>query len=202
VAGIAVLGGSRASPSAVPSAGPSEAAAATSPAATSAVPASGGPSASTGTGGLTLAEQELKARIPSDFQDYCFRSSPPQGSRPGAAASLQCNLPVDSKPEYAADTVWFDAFDQPGLMVAAVNKVRDDQHLAEGQCTEDRTQVIGTWKNGISWNGMQACYTKAGTAEMLWTFTGERIAVRAVRKDGKVATLYSWWNQYGSYLRG
>ena len=197
VAGIAVLGGVGAAPTTAPSTRPSQALAASSPA-----PASGGPSASTGTGGLTPAEMELLARIPSEFQSYCSRSSLPQGSLPGAAVSLQCSLPVDSSPEYAADTVWYDAFDQPGLMVVAVTKVSDDQQLPEGQCTKDRTQVIGAWSVGISWDGTQACYTKAGAAWMLWTYKGDNIAVRAVRKDGAVATLYTWWNEYASPLRG
>ena len=141
------------------------------------------------------------ARIPADLQNFCSRSSLPQGSL-GGVASLQCNLPVDSAAEFAVDTVWYDAFEQPGLMVAEVNKVTELQQLTEGECTADRTQVIGPWSIGISYNGTQACYLKDGAAWMLWTYKGDDVAVRAVRRDGDVSTLYTWWHDYGSILRG
>ena len=115
---------------------------------------------------------------------------------------LQCDLPVDSTPEFAADTVWYDAFDQPGMMVAAVNAVKDREKLVDGTCSADETGVIGTWEIGISYSGLQACYLKDGGAWQLWTYKGDNIAARAVRKDGDVSTLYTWWKDYGSILRG
>jgi len=196
--GVAVMGGIGPSPTASPS----------TIAPPTATPPPGGtaastePSASPGSGAqLTLAEQELMARIPKDFQPYCRRSSTTQGAL-GGSAMLQCDLPLDSAPEYAADTVWFDAFDQPGLMVAAVNDVKDREKLAEGTCSAETTGVIGTWSIGISYDGLQACYPKAGAAWMAWTYKGDNIAARAVRRDGDVSTLYTWWKEYGAILRG
>jgi hypothetical protein len=197
VAAVVVLGGSRNSPTPSPSAGPSAApsqAAGTSPSA----PASATPSASSV---WTLAEQELLARIPKDFQPYCRRSSTPQGAL-GGSAMLQCDLPVDTTPEFGANTVWYDAFDQPGLMIAALNQVRDRENLAEGTCSTETTGVIGPWEIGISYSGLQGCYVKDSGAWQVWTYKGDNIAARAVRTDRDVSTLYTWWKDYGSILRG
>ena len=193
--GVAMVGGSGASPTAQPTAQPSEAAVATPSAAASvAAPASAGP------GGLTAAEEELLARVPLDFQPYCRRSSLPDGSL-GGSASLRCDLQPGSS-GYGADTVWYDAFDQPGLMAVAVNAVKDREELAEGECGPDVTGVIGRWSMGITFTGQLGCYTKESGAWILWTYEGQQIAARAVRLDGDVASLFTWWKDVASpYLR-
>ncbi|HYN48846.1 MAG TPA: adenylate/guanylate cyclase domain-containing protein [Candidatus Nanopelagicales bacterium] len=193
--GIALVGGSGVSPTAQPSVPPSEAAVATpSAAASDTAPASAGP------GGLTVAEQELLARVPLDFQPYCRRSSLPDGSL-GGAASLRCDLQPGSS-GYGADTVWYDAFDQPGLMAVAVNAVKDREKLSQGECDAQVTGVIGRWSMGITFTGLLACYTKESGAWMLWTYEGQLIAARAVRQDGDTASLYAWWKDVASpYLR-
>jgi hypothetical protein len=103
---------------------------------------------------------------------------------------------------YGADTVWYDAFDQPGLMAVAVNAVKDRQELSEGACDADVTGVIGRWSMGITFTGQLGCYTKESGAWILWTYEGQLIAARAVRQDGDVAGLYAWWKDVASpYLR-
>jgi len=162
-------------------------------------PPSGLP-ASAAPGGLTAAEQALLARVPRDFQPYCRRSSLPDGAL-GGTASLRCDLPVDS-PGYGADSVWYDAFDERGLMTVAVNGVVERQQLPVGECTPDTTGVVGRWEIGITFTGQLACYTKDDGAWVLWTYEGDQIAARAVRRDGDATSLYGWWKDLASgFLR-
>jgi class 3 adenylate cyclase len=192
--GVVLVGGSRPSPTAAPSYAPATASS------TGSAPASATPSASLAAGGLTTAEQALLARVPLDFQPYCRRSSLPDGSL-GGTASLRCDLQPGSA-GYGADTVWYDAFDQPGLMAVAMNAVRDRERLAEGDCGPDATGVIGRWSMGITFTGQLGCYTKSSGAWILWTYEGQEIAARAVRLDGAVAILHAWWSDIASpYLR-
>ena len=76
--------GSGASPTAQPSAPPSDAAVADALGGRIAREPSGEPRRP---GGLTAAEQALLARVPLDFQPYCRRSSLPDGSLGGSRAS-------------------------------------------------------------------------------------------------------------------
>jgi class 3 adenylate cyclase len=194
-AGFVVLGGSGVSPTAQPSAEPSEVAGVTPSA-----PASAGSSATPGSGALTPAEQALLARVPADFQPYCRRSSLPDGSL-GGSASLRCDLQPGSA-GYGADTVWYDAFDQPGLMAVAVNAVKDRENLAEGDCGPDVTEVIGRWSMGITFTGQLGCYTRDDGAWVLWNYEGQQIAARALRRDADEASLFTWWEDAASpYLR-
>jgi len=188
--GAAMLQGSTAAPTAEPSGvetpEPSE-------------PPTGLP-ASAAPGGLTAAEQALLARIPRDFQPYCRRSSLPDGAL-GGVASLRCDLPVDS-PGYGADAVWYDAFDERGLMSVAVNGIVERQQLPVGDCGPATDGVVGRWSLGITFTGQLACYTKDGGAWVLWTYEGDQVAVRAVRRDGDAESLYGWWKDLASgFLR-
>jgi len=80
--------------------------------------------------------------------------------------------------------------------------VQDAQKLAEGDCATDRTQVIGRWQLGITFDGLRACYLKDGAAWILWTYKSEWIAARAVRRDGASGSLFEWWdNEASRYLR-
>ncbi len=205
VAGAAVLQGARPSPTAVPSAAASVA---PSPASTtSGTPPTAAPSA--GAGGLMADELALMARIPQDFQRFCVRSSLPGGSLGGDVASFKCELPVGTEAIYGADTVWYDAFGSPGVMAAAVNTVVNTRGLpvVEGRdmttadCTSGEGKAVGTWRLGITFSGVAACYPKEGVAWMLWTYTGQLIAARAVRNDGDAARLYDWWHQTSGYLQ-
>jgi class 3 adenylate cyclase len=189
-AGAALLQGSTASPTTEPTGVETP---------QTAAPPSGLP-ASAAPGGLTAAEQALLARIPRDFQPYCRRSSPPDGAL-GGVASLRCDLPADS-PGYGADAVWYDAFDERGLMTVAVNGVVERQQLSVGDCTPDTTAVVGRWQLGITFTGQLACYAKDGGAWVLWTYEGDQIVARAVRRDGDAASLYAWWKDRASgFLR-
>jgi len=189
----------------VPSAAPSQAAGVT-PTAASTVPST---APSGGAGDLTMAEQALKARIPSAFRKWCVPSSPPEGSLPGAAASLRCDLPLDSSPDLGADVVWYDAFDQPGLMATAVSAVveREQVPALEGRsaieaadCTSGAGKAVGRWSFGITFTGQVACYPKNGGVWMFWTYEGAQIAARAVRPDGDATRLYDWWYDARGYL--
>ncbi len=64
------------------------------------------------------------------------------------------------------------------------------------------TGVIGRWSMGITFTGQLGCYTKENGAWLLWTYEGQQIAARAVRLDGDVASLHTWWKDVASpYLR-
>jgi class 3 adenylate cyclase len=188
-----------------PSASPS------SVAATAAIGSPPAASASGGLAGLSPAEQELLARIPREFQPFCRRSSLPDGSLGGDAASLRCDLPLGTAAVFGADTVWYDAFPAPGLMSTAVNGVASRQRLplVEGDaagmadaCTSGSGSGIGRWSLGITFAGQLACYAKDGSAWILWTYEGQQIAARAVRRDGDAARLYDWWQEQASgFLR-
>jgi class 3 adenylate cyclase len=208
VAGMAVLRGSGPSPTAppnalptsAPTAPPSEPAGVTPSAAVAPSPSEAQTSAGPGT--MTAAEQALLARIPIAFQPYCRRSSQPDGSLGGDGASLRCDLPIDSSPLFAADTVWYDAFSQPGGMALALNDVVKRQQLPEGACGPDGGTAVGRWKLGITFTGQVACYAKDGGAWLLWTYEGQQIAARAVRHDGDAKRLYTWWHEDASgFLR-
>jgi len=183
--GAAMWQGARPSSTAVPSLSP-----VVTPVAASA-PASAEPSASGVPGGLTTNEQALLARVPADFQPFCRRSSLPDGSLGGDLASLRCDLPLDSATAFGADSVWYDAFTEPGLMAAAVYSVVQRQQLPVGECGPSGGQAVGRWSLGITFAGQVACYAKDGGAWLLWTYQGDQIAARAVRRDGDVARLYA-----------
>ena len=206
--GAGMLQGAGSSPTAVPSVLP-----ATTPSAASTAPStepSAVPSPSGGAGGITTDEEALKARVPLDFQRYCRSSSLPDGSLGGDAASLRCDLPLDSSPVFGVDSVWYDAFSAPGLMASAVNAVivREALPTVEGasdisvqNCKSGAARALGTWSLGITFSGVAACYAKDGAAWILWTYKGEQIAARAVRRDGDAARLFAWWHTASGYLR-
>jgi hypothetical protein len=83
-----------------------------------------------------------------------------------------------------------------------VNAVKDREKLSEGECDAGVTGVIGRWSMGITFTGQLGCYTKESGAWILWTYEGQQIAARAVRLDGDVASLFTWWKDVASpYLR-
>ena len=174
----------------------------------SAVPTNAAPSG--GAGGLTTDEEALKARVPAPFQRWCLPSSLPGGSLGGDVASLKCELPIGTDPVYGADTVWYDAYSAPGLMAAAVNAVvaREGMPTVAGggdiaphDCTAGAAKALGTWSLGITFSGVAACYAKDAAAWILWTYKGEQIAARAVRRDGDTASLFAWWHETSGYLQ-
>ena len=195
VVAAAMLQGARPAPTVVPSAAP-----VVTPAVASTLP-SAAPSEPGVPGGLTTAEQALLARVPFDFQPFCRRSSLPDGSLGGDQASLRCDLPLDSSSAFGADSVWYDAFSQPGLMASAVNGVVQRQKLPVGECELSGGTAVGRWSLGITFTGQLACYAKDGGAWVLWTYEGTQIAARAVRHDGAAARLYAWWHTESGYLR-
>ena len=160
------------------------------------------PAASGGIGGLTAAEQALLAQIPLDFQPYCRRSNLPDGSLGGDLASLRCDLPLDTSSAFGADSVWYDAFSTPGLVAITMNGVAEREKLPVGECGPDSGAAVGRWSMGITFTGQLACYAKNGAAWIVWTYDGEQIAARAVRRDGDAKRLYTWWHEEASiYLR-
>jgi len=205
VVGVAVVGGSGASPTAQPSIPPSVAAAATPSAA-----ASDAAAASPEAGGLTTAEQALLARIPLEFQPSCRRSNVEDGAA-GGLASLRCDL--RGTPAYGADSVWYDAFDENtrGQMEVAVNAVmeREDVPTVEGgseiilgQCSSGEAKAQGRWYLGSTFSGRLACYLKDDAAWVMWTYEGPNIVARALRTDGDAKSLQAWWRERAAaYLR-
>ena len=207
VVGAGVLQGPRLSPAALASQAPSVA----PPAGSVASAAPTNATSSESTGGLTTDELALKGRVPMPFQRWCLPSSLPGGSLGGDVASLKCELPIGTDPVYGADTVWYDAYSAPGLMAAAVNAVvareglptvsGGDDDIVARDCTTGAAKALGTWSLGITFSGVAACYTKDGAAWILWTYKGEQIATRAVRRDGDAASLFAWWHETSGYLQ-
>ncbi len=186
-----------------------------SPSSGAASPA-GSPSASPsaapsgGLAGMTGDELELLARIPKEFQPFCRRSSPSDGSLGGDLASLRCDLPVGTADVFGADSVWYDTYSAGGLMSVAMNGIATRQGLTnvaggtavEDRCAMDATPGIGRWSMGITFTGQLACYVKDGAAWLAWTYEGQQIAARAVRRDGAMASLVDWWREQASgFLR-
>jgi class 3 adenylate cyclase len=158
------------------------------------------PSTSTGAGALTADERALLARIPLDFQAYCRRSSVPDGSA-GGVASLRCDLPADSS-GYGADAVWYDSFASRGEMVLVVKAITGREVLVAGDCTAQATRAQGRWSLGTTFTGQLACYPKSGAAWLLWSYEGDQILARAVRRDGDPGVLRTWWrDRAAGYLR-
>jgi class 3 adenylate cyclase len=156
--------------------------------------------ASPGVAALTADEQELLARIPLEFQAYCRRSSVPDGSA-GGVASLRCDLPADSS-GYGADAVWYDSFASRGKMVLAVNVITSREELVAGDCAAQAIGAQGRWSLGTTFTGQLACYPKNGAAWLLWSYEGDQILARAVRRDGDPGVLRMWWrNRAAGWLR-
>jgi class 3 adenylate cyclase len=203
-AGAVALQGGGSSPTAAPSSQPT-AAGSTTPAPASAVPSAEASPTSSAPSGLTEAEQALLARIPSDFQPQCRRSSREDGAL-GGSASIRCDL-LPGQDGYGADTVWYDQFDTPGTMDVAIRKIQATQQLAEvadaqAACGTGQSGAIGRWQMGITYTGKLACYTTDDGAWVVWTYEGPNIAARAKRTDGDAKALYDWWTDASQYLRG
>jgi hypothetical protein len=147
--------------------------------------------ASPGVAALTADEQELHEKIPLEFQPYCRRSSVPDGST-GGAASLRCDLPADSS-GYGADAVWYDSFASGSEMVLAVKAVTGREKLGTGDCAAQAVNAQGRWSLGTTFTGQLACYNKSGAAWLMWSYEGDRILARAVRRDGDAGVLRTWW---------
>jgi class 3 adenylate cyclase len=161
------------------------------------------PSASSSAGALTADEGALLARIPLAFQPYCRRSSVPDGSA-GGVASLRCDLPLDSS-GYGADAVWYDSFASRGLMVLAFNAITGREGLVpvdSGDCAAHAIKANGRWSLGTTFIGQLACYPKGNEAWLLWSYEGDQVLARAVRRNGDAVALRTWWrDQAAAYLR-
>jgi hypothetical protein len=160
-----------------------------SPSSSSTIAASPGTSGSADA--LTADERALLARIPLDFQAYCRRSTIPDGSA-GGVASIRCDLPADSV-GYGADTVWYDTFASRGEMILAVKAIAGRESLPAGDCAGDATRALGRWSLGTTFTGQLACYPKGGDAWLLWSYEGDQILARAVRREGDHDVLRAWW---------
>jgi class 3 adenylate cyclase len=172
------------------------------------------PASATGTGGIASpvvptegalndAEQALLIQAPTDFQPFCRRSIPSDGSLGGDVASLRCDLtPVlGTDPVFAADAVWFDEFSSLGRLAGAVEKVAIREGLRpDRECGTDDGPAIGRWVFGSTFTGTLACYAKDGGAWILWSYDGPQIAARAVRRDGDTTRLFAWWDRVRGYL--
>jgi class 3 adenylate cyclase len=202
VAGAMVLQGART----VPTVPPSLAVVAPSPGST---PSPAAPTASAAPSDLTLAEQSLKARIPSEFRADCARSNREKGAA-GGNVSLQCEL--KGTPAYGADTVWYDAFDESShsQMEVFVNGVVDRGGLPPvgggsdavlAACAAGAGKAEGRWSLGSTFSGRLACYSKGGEARILWTYEGSWILAQAVRIDGDAKSLQAWWKGFAYYLQ-
>lgn len=159
-------------------------------ASTAAASPSGVPSPSGG--GLSADERVLLAQIPTEFQPYCRRSSLPDGSA-GGLVSLRCDLPPDFA-GYGADSAWYDTFPSIAEMQLAFNGLAGHQQPPAGDCAAAATEAPGRWSLGTTFTGQLACYAKGGSAWIMWTYEGDQILVRAVRRDGNTDALGTWWH--------
>jgi hypothetical protein len=107
-------------------------------------------------------------------------------------ASLRCDLPADSS-GYGADSVWYDSFASRGEMVLAVNAITRREELVAGDCATQALSAQGRWSLGTTFTGQLACYPTGGASWLLWSYEGDQILARAVRRDGDAGVLRTWW---------
>jgi hypothetical protein len=190
-------------PDASPAAGPTASADAGFASATAAQTAS--PQASTAAF-PTDAEERLLARLDATVARHCQRADPadvPELEEEDSLvfllahdAGLECRLGSTSEP----DTVWYWSA-VPGQRLEQVSNIFFQtvgrRRIPPGDCaTSD--YAYGPWEFGAT-TGDLLCYGSRN-ATMMWTYDDENILATAVRSDGDMRALYSWWRDHARIL--
>ena len=148
----------------------------------------------------TASRQEaalLKA-VPTVLRPFCLRTEPGQGASTNVV-SLHC----PPGPGSEADDTWFESFEALQTLNSAFDQLVPDG-VANGKCSETRTNVVGPWEAGSTFSGYRLCFKRDGRSWIVWTYTDRRILARAVRTGDDaeaVAALYNWWYDVAVELR-
>jgi hypothetical protein len=150
----------------------------------------------------TDAEAGLLARLDSSIARHCQRADPADappfddadgGLEPLAyEAGLECRLGSTSEP----DTVWYWST-VPGQWIeqtAGVFFQRVGRHsIPQGDCATD-DYAYGKWKFGLA-EGNLLCYGSRN-AILMWTYDDENVLATALRSDGDMRALVTWWRDH------
>jgi hypothetical protein len=144
----------------------------------------------------TDEEAELLGRLPPDVRNSnCQRSSLPDGSL-GGFLSIRCDLLLGAD----ADTVWWDKFGTTAQAGVALSTLSEREALADGTCSTDVPSAQGSWRLGFTFSGKLLCYQGDAGAWIIWSYDGQDLVARAVRRDGDWQALYDWWEATAYFL--
>jgi hypothetical protein len=203
VAAIAIIGGTLLREGAARQ-GPSASAAALSESASSMSP-SASPVESAGAF-PTEAEARLLARLDDTIARHCLRADAADVPELDEGylvvtplaydAGLECRLGSTSEP----DTVWYWSAvpGQRDEQVSAIfSQTAGRRSLPPGDCAEADV-AYGRWEFATA-QGRLLCYGSRN-ATLMWTYDDENLLASAIRSDGDMRTLYSWWRDHARLL--
>ena len=153
------------------------------------------------------AEARLLARLDDSVERHCRRADSAdvpalvEGSRDLVTlllhdAGLECRLGSTSEP----DTVWYwsTVSGQRLEQVSSIFFQTVGRHrIPPGDCaTSD--YAYGPWEFAAT-TGDLLCYGSRN-ATIMWTYDDENLLATAVRSDGDMRALYSWWRDHARIL--
>jgi DNA-binding SARP family transcriptional activator len=139
----------------------------------------------------------LASQLPGAVRDDCRPASVQDGSL-GGVTSLHCNLPLRAE----ADEVWFDRFaTQAALDVAFRRLVADVGSPSYDDCQAGPWPAVEPWEVLDEPKGTVLCHANGGPAWFVWTYESERLLARALRSDGDIKALWTWWHATARFLR-
>ena len=154
----------------------------------------------------TEAEARLLARLDETIARHCDRADaahvPEYDEGNGQInpmaqdAGLECGLGSTSEP----DTVWYWSA-VPGQYYEPIGSIfaqtAGRRGLPPGDCaTTDLAH--GRWEFGAT-QGRLLCYGSRN-ATLMWTYDDENLMAIAVRSDGDMRALYTWWREHARLL--
>lgn len=146
----------------------------------------------------TAEEHDLRQSVPLPIREFCGRTIA-EDERLGTVASLRCDLQVAE----AADTVWYDSFENDQQLILAFDDFRQLQRTSFGECSPTVSRAHGNWSSaGLS--GALMCFQADGSTWMIWTYRADRILARAERAGTAPddwTDLYAWWDTVKLFQR-
>ena len=172
--------------------------------------ATGSPTASAGSTSAafpTDAEARLLARLDDSVGRHCQRADPAdvpeleEGSGDVVTplihdAGLECRLGSTSEP----DIVWYWSAASGQRLEQATGiffQTVGSRRIPPGDCASS-DYAYGAWEFGAT-TGDLLCYGSRN-ATMTWTYDDENLLATAVRSDGDMRALYSWWRDHARIL--
>ena len=154
----------------------------------------------------TEAEARLLARLDETIARHCVRADAadvPELDESYSVvtplahdAGLECQLGSTSEP----DTAWFwsAVSGQRHEQVSAIfAQTAGRRSLPSGDCAE-ADLAFGRWEFGAA-QGRLLCYGLRN-ATLMWTYDDENLLAIAVRSDGDMRALYTWWREHARLL--
>ena len=157
------------------------------------------------------AEARLLARLDASIARHCQLADPAEVPIYDDAetnliplaydAGLECRLGSTSEP----DTVWYwsavpgqGSGGQRADRVSGLFFQRVGRHsIPQGDCATD-DYAYGKWESGLA-EGNLLCYGSRN-ATLLWTYDDENLLATAVRSDGDMRVLVTWWRDHTQLL--